>query len=92
MKAEVPLPARVPASSCRVTKLGEVLSAEGIAAEIQEIIVPDAKTVEKLKFRGSPTIRIKRRDLAGKAQGSQSFALACRLYLGARGAGVRRRR
>lgn len=52
-----------------VTKLREVLSAEGIAAEIQEIVVTDARAVEELKFPGSPTILIKRRDLAGKSAG-----------------------
>ncbi len=48
-----------------VTKLREVLSAEGIAAEIQEIVVTDTKTVENsLRQFGSrgETLPGKRRD------------------------------
>jgi hypothetical protein len=83
-----------------VRQLIEVLSAEGVWTEINEIAVTDAKAAAEYRFRGSPTIRINGRDIAGDgadngagegAGDSESplpFALACRMYPGAREAGV----
>ncbi len=71
-----------------VKQLREVLRAEDTAAEIVEVLVKDAMTAEELDFRGSPTIRINGRDIAGESQSQPSCALACRLYPGANDAGV----
>jgi len=71
-----------------VKRLRDVLSAEGVQAEIHEVAVTDAITAEKYRFRGSPTIRINGRDIAGESQEPESFALACRLYPGAKEIGL----
>jgi hypothetical protein len=71
-----------------VRQLRAVLSAEGVPAEIHEVRVTDATTAQELKFRGSPTVRINGRDIAGESQEPGSFVLACRIYAGAKEAGL----
>ncbi len=88
MRVEVLYVLDCPHHPAAVKQLRAVLLAEGIAAEIIEVPVKDAMTAEELGFRGSPTIRINGRDIAGESQSQPSFALACRLYPGATDAGV----
>jgi hypothetical protein len=71
-----------------VKQLRDVLLAEGVRTEIIEVAVLDAKAAEELRFRGSPTIRINGRDIAGESHTPQAFALACRVYPGAKAAGI----
>ncbi len=71
-----------------VKRLRDVLLAEGIAAEIHEVAVKDAKEAEELRFCGSPTIRINGRDVAEDSHDPQPFGMACRMYPGASDAGV----
>jgi len=71
-----------------VEELRNVLLAEGIATEIHEVAVRNSSVARELKFRGSPTIRINGRDIAGESQELELNALACRIYPGAKEAGV----
>ena len=80
MKVEVLYLAECPSHPAAVKLVEEVLAAEGVAAEIQEVLVSDEGMADKLSFSGSPTIRINGRDVAGESQKAQSFALSCRLY------------
>jgi hypothetical protein len=68
--------------------LKAVLRAEGIPVEIHEVAVTNTKAAQELKFRGSPTVKINGRDIAGESQDPESFALACRIYAGAKEAGL----
>ena len=68
--------------------LRNVLLAEGIEAGIQEVAVRDSRAAREFKFRGSPTIRINGRDVAGESPEHGLYALACRIYPGAKEAGV----
>jgi hypothetical protein len=68
--------------------LRDVLAAEGVAAEIHEVLVKDDLMANELEFLGSPTIRINGRDVTGESQKSQSFALTCRLYSGSKPVGL----
>ena len=52
----------------------------GVQAAIRVIDVPDAETAEKLRFLGSPTIRIAGTDIEPGAEMRADFALSCRLY------------
>ena len=88
MKIEVFYVPDCPHHPSAVNQLRDVLSAEGVRTEINEIAVMDAKAAEELRFRGSPTIRINGRDIAGESHSPLSFALACRMYPGAKEAGV----
>ena len=88
MKVEVLYVPDCPHHPSAVKQLRDVLLAEGVQTEIIEIPVDDAKTAEEYKFRGSPTVRINGRDIAGAGHSSQSVALACRIYPGAKETGV----
>lgn len=88
MRIEVLFVPNCPHHPAAVKKLKAVLKAEGVADEIQEVEVKDAKSAREFKFQGSPTIRINGRDIAGEQQRPESFALACRLYPGANKIGV----
>ena len=63
-----------------VERVKEVLRAEGIVDKVKEVEVPDAQTAERLRFLGSPTIRVNGVDVDSSALGSESFGLVCRTY------------
>ena len=88
MKIEVLYVPDCPHHPSAVKQLREVLLAEGVRTEINEVAVTDTKTAEEFKFRGSPTIRINGRDIAGEAHSPAPFALACRMYSGTKEPGV----
>lgn len=88
MKIEVLYVPDCPHHPSAVKQLRDVLLAEGVRTEIIEVAVTDSKAAAELRFRGSPTIRIDGRDIAGESHLSLSFALACRMYPGAKEAGV----
>jgi hypothetical protein len=70
-----------------MAKLKTVLASQGISVPICEVLVANPRMAEALKFRGSPTIRINGRDIAGESE-AQHFALSCRLYPGEKLPGV----
>lgn len=86
MKVEVLYVADCPSHAPAVRLLKDVLAAEGIEAEVQEVLVVDAQMASKLKFLGSPTIRINGLDIVGES--SNCGTLACRLYPGSVQVGV----
>jgi hypothetical protein len=88
VEVEVLYVAECPSHPAAVKLVKEVLAAEGVAAEIQEVLVRDEGMADELRFIGSPTIRINGRDVAGESQKAQTFALNCRLYLGSKQIGL----
>ena len=88
MKVEVLYVPDCPHHAAAVALLKAVLLAEGVRTQINEVPVTDTKTAEEYKFRGSPTIRIDGRDIAGESHSPTSFALACRMYSGTKESGV----
>lgn len=88
MKVEVLYVAECPSHSAAVQLVKEVLAAEGVAAEIHEVLVRDERMANEVRFLGSPTIRINGRDVAGEPQQAHNFALSCRLYAGSKLAGL----
>jgi hypothetical protein len=70
-----------------MAELKSVLAIEGISDQVSEVLVADPRMAETLKFRGSPTIRINGRDIAGESD-VQHSALSCRLYSGEKQPGV----
>ena len=87
MKVEVLYVAECPSHPVAVKLVKEVLAAEGVATEIQEVLVRDEGMADELRFSGSPTIRINGRDVAGESQ-NESFALSCRFYPGSKQVGL----
>src|SRR5262249_34353431 len=61
-----------------IHSLKDVLRSATIDAPIQEIPVMDEAMASRLKFPGSPTIRIDGSDVESNHR--QSYGLACRLY------------
>jgi hypothetical protein len=86
MKVEVLYVTDCPSHPLAVRLLKDVLAAEGIKAEVTEVLVVDAQKASELKFRGSPTIRINGLDIAGGSSDTGTFA--CRLYPGSHQIGV----
>jgi hypothetical protein len=86
MKVEVFYVADCPSHPPAVKLLKDFMAAEGIAAEVSEVLVVDAQMARQLKFCGSPTIRIDGLDIAGES--SDTGTIVCRLYPGSHQVGV----
>lgn len=80
MKVEIFYLADCPSQSAAVALVNNVLAAQGVEAEITEVLVTDERAAHELRFPGSPTIRINGRDVAEPPE--TGFALKCRLYPG----------
>lgn len=52
----------------------------GVPAEIRVVDVESPDAAERLRFLGSPSVRVDGRDVEPGAQARDSFALACRVY------------
>ncbi len=52
----------------------------GVVVDVAVVDVPDAETAERVRFLGSPTIRVAGRDVEAGAETRTDFALACRMY------------
>ena len=88
MRVEVLYVTECPSHLAAMKLVKDILIAEGVAAEIHEVLVKDIGMASEFKFCGSPTIRINGRDVAGESQEEQSFALSCRLYPGSKQIGL----
>lgn len=88
MKIEVLYVSECPSHPAALKLVKDVLAAQGVAADIHEVLVADEKMAHELQFVGSPTIRINGRDVAEESQERQDFALSCRLYAGSRHVGL----
>jgi hypothetical protein len=51
-----------------------------LEAEIRMVSVPDVAAAARLRFLGSPTVRVDGRDVERAAEDRSDFVLACRLY------------
>jgi hypothetical protein len=67
-----------------IENLKSALRSAAIDSPIQEIAVTDDAMARRLKFPGSPTIRVDGRDVESNLR--DSYGLACRLY--SNGSGV----
>ena len=88
MKIEVLYVPDCPHHPAATSKVKEILAAEGVAAEIDEVVVTDLAAANAFRFCGSPTIRINGRDVVEEAEGVREFAVSCRLYPGSGQLGV----
>ena len=59
--------------------LREVLSEEGIGAEVELVAVNTDEEAQRLRFPGSPTIRVNGEDLFPVPEWGE-YALGCRMY------------
>ena len=58
----------------------EILTAEGLTADIREIPVNSAEEALALRFPGSPTVRVNGCDIESGADRPSEFGLKCRVY------------
>ena len=57
-----------------------VVAESCVEVEIANVNVADSQAAERLRFLGSPTIRVDGRDIEPDADERTEFALACRIY------------
>ena len=57
-----------------------VSAALGIDAKVERIDVQDADQATRLRFLGSPTIRVNGRDIEPGADGRSDYVFSCRVY------------
>ena len=65
-----------------VERINAVLREEGGSAEVREVLVPDVSTATRVKFLGSPTVRVNGIDIEPAAKDRRDFGLMCRRYAG----------
>lgn len=82
MKVEVLYVAGCPSHPAAVRLVRDVLTAEGIIADVDEVLVSDDRMANELRFIGSPTIRINGRDVDEISRVPRNFSLCCRMYPG----------
>jgi len=63
-----------------VNRVRAVLAREGEFADLTEVEVPNPAAAQRLRFLGSPTIRINGLDIEKSARRSQFIGWSCRTY------------
>ncbi len=59
---------------------GEVLSQLGLSADVREVEVRTPEDAERLRFLGSPSVRVDGEDIEPGAESRSEYALSCRIY------------
>jgi hypothetical protein len=80
MKIEVLYFSGCPNHAPAVERVREALRDEGLSGEIAEIEVPDTETAQRLRFLGSPSIRVNDLDIEPEARSRAVFGMMCRTY------------
>jgi hypothetical protein len=88
VKIEVLYVAECPSHPAAVKLVKDVLREQGVGAQVSEVLVSDEEMARDLGFRGSPTVRINGRDVAGEPSRTETFGLSCRLYPGSEQIGL----
>jgi hypothetical protein len=57
----------------------------GVKPEVRLVEIPDPEAAARMRFLGSPTIRVNGRDIEPSADERGEFVLACRVYRTAAG-------
>ena len=63
-----------------ISLANEVLSELGLFAEIREVEVRTPEDAERLRFLGSPSVRVDGKDIEPGAESCREYALSCRIY------------
>lgn len=69
--------------------VAEVVARESVDADVRVVDVPDLEAARRLRFLGSPTIRVDGSDIEPGADARTDYVHGCRLYR--TGAGLGRR-
>ncbi len=60
----------------------EVVAELGVGADVHEVEVRDDEDAARLRFLGSPSVRVDGVDIEPGARDDAQFGLACRMYQG----------
>ncbi len=82
MKVEILYFKGCPHREATVERTLEVLSALGVEAELSQLEVRDGADAARLRFPGSPTVRVDGVDIQPGAEACGQDALSCRIYGG----------
>lgn len=80
VKIDVLYLASCPHREATVERTREVLAALGARAELREVEVRDGVDAARLRFPGSPTVRVDGVDIEPGAEARAQDALSCRIY------------
>jgi len=69
-----------PHAALTYQRVREALGADGLNAEINQILVATAQAAIDLRFIGSPTVRINGEDVEPASQARTDYGLMCRMY------------
>lgn len=69
-----------PNSQEALKQVREVMTEEGITSELRITCVQTDEDAQKVRFLGSPTVRVDGRDVELEAEDRHDYALQCRLY------------
>ena len=58
----------------------DVLRQLGLSADIQEVEVQSPEDAERVRFLGSPTVRVDGKDIEPGAETRKEYTLSCRIY------------
>lgn len=70
-----------PTYKTTIEDLGALLKEGGIEEEVELIRVGSEQEAEKLRFLGSPTVRINGLDIEEGTRDSEAYGLKCRIYM-----------
>jgi len=87
MKVEILYVADCPTHPAAVALVSNVLEAQGIVADIREVLVADDAMARELRFRGSPTVRVNGLDVVAEDK-AEAFSMCCRVYSGSNQIGL----
>ena len=59
---------------------GEVLGQLGLSDDVREVVVQTREDAERLRFLGSPSVRVDGKDIEPDAEGRREYAMCCRIY------------
>ena len=65
-----------------VERINTILREEGCNAEVREVLVPTVEAAQRVRFLGSPTVRLNGIDIEPIARDRMDFGLMCRRYTG----------
>jgi hypothetical protein len=57
----------------------------GVETDLRVVVVVDQEAAQRLRFLGSPTVRVNARDVEPGANRRTDFAISCRVYRGEEG-------
>jgi mercuric ion transport protein len=80
VKVEILYIADCPHHGPTAERVSEVLQVSGMPAVVEEIEVQSSTDAERLRFIGSPSVRVNGLDVETEARSVQHFGLGCRSY------------